>query len=201
MAASDKEPVIPFASAGEWEEWLHANHDRSPGIWMRLARRGVNVVSVTYAEAVDVALCHGWIDGQKGRLDESFWLQRFTPRGPKSRWSAINRARAMALMQAGRMTPAALAQVARAQADGRWEHAYAGQRAAAVPDDLRKALEANPQAAAFFASLDGVNRYAVLYRVQGAKRPATRERRIAQFVDMLNRHETLHPMPSRRPRS
>jgi uncharacterized protein YdeI (YjbR/CyaY-like superfamily) len=147
---------------------------------------------VTVAEAVEVALCFGWIDGQVARHDADWFLQRYTPRRRQSRWSRINRERALALIAAGRMRSAGLAQVEAARADGRWEAAYAGQRTATVPDDLRAALDANPAAAAFFATLRGANRYAILYRVQDAKRPETRARRIDRFVAMLARGETLH---------
>lgn len=186
-------PIVPFVSAGAWEGWLEEHGETSAGIWLKLAKKGADVPSVTYAEAVEGALVYGWIDGQKGAYDEAWWLQRFTRRGPRSAWSQINRATATELIAAGRMQPAGLAAVEGAQADGRWERAYAGARTAVVPDDLQQALDAWPAAAAFFATLDSANRYAVLYRVQDAKRPDTRARRIETFVAMLARGEKLHP--------
>ena len=148
--------------------------------------------TVTYAEALDVALCHGWIDGQKRGYDEAYWLQRFTPRGRRSKWSQINRDKAEALIAAGRMRLAGQAQVDAAKADGRWAAAYPGQKSATVPDDLAAALAADPQANAFFETLSGANRYAILYRVNDAKKPGTRAARIAKFVEMCHNHETLH---------
>ena len=151
------------------------------------------MTGLTYAEALDGAICFGWIDGQKAALDERFWLQRFTPRRPRSRWSQINRARADGLAGAGRMRAAGAAQVERAKLDGRWEAAYAGQRTAVVPEGLAAALAANPAASEFFATLDSANRYAILYRIDEAKRPLTRARRIERYVAMLAARETIHP--------
>jgi uncharacterized protein YdeI (YjbR/CyaY-like superfamily) len=186
-------PIVSFASREEWAEWLRAEHSTCNGVWLKLAKRGSGLASVSYSEALDVALCFGWIDGQKRGLDESHWLQRFTPRGPRSRWSRINRDRAVALMERGEMHAAGRRAVEAAQADGRWEAAYAGARAATVPADLQAALDADERAREFFATLDGANRYAILYRVQEAKRPETRARRIARFVSMLAAGEKLHP--------
>ena len=185
-------PTVSFASAEEWAAWLDQEHDLSPGVWLRLGKKGAATAILRYPEALDVALRYGWIDGQKAALDEQAWLQRFTPRGPRSRWSRINRDKASALIERGVMQPAGLRQVELAQADGRWDAAYAGQRTAEVPDDLQAALDADPEAAAFFASLTGANRYAILYRVQDAKRPETRARRIEQYVAMCREHRTLH---------
>jgi uncharacterized protein YdeI (YjbR/CyaY-like superfamily) len=185
-------PVLLFGNRDAWEEWLDANHADAPGGWKEIAKAGSGVASITYAEAIEVALCFGWIDGQKARGDERVWRQRFTPRGPRSRWSKINRDKAQALIDAGAMRPAGLREVERAQADGRWEAAYDGQRTATVPDDLRAALDADPAASAAFAELDSANRYAILYRVHEAKRPETRARRIERFVAMLARGERLH---------
>jgi len=185
-------PTLPFASAAAWEAWLEAEHARAAGVWLRIAKRESGIATVTVAEAVEGALCFGWIDGQVARDDADWFLQRYTPRRPRSRWSRINRERALALIAAGRMRPAGLAQVEAARADGRWEAAYASASTATVPEDLRAALDANPAAAAFFATLRGANRYAILYRVQDAKRPETRARRIDRFVTMLARGETLH---------
>jgi uncharacterized protein YdeI (YjbR/CyaY-like superfamily) len=189
---TDELPMIAFADADAWEAWLEVEHARADGAWLKIAKRGAGVATVTHAEALDVAICFGWIDGTRRALDETYFLQRFTPRRRGSRWSQINTEKAQALIAAGRMRPAGLAEVQAAKADGRWDAAYAGQRTATVPDDLQAALDANPAAAAFFATLTSQNRYAILYRVQDAKRPATRARRIAQFVAMLARGETLH---------
>jgi uncharacterized protein YdeI (YjbR/CyaY-like superfamily) len=185
-------PIIAFASPAKWEEWLQEHHGTSKGLWLKIAKKGSGETTVTYAEALDVALCHGWIDGQKGSLDEAFFLQRFTPRGPRSKWSKINRDKVDALVAAKRMRPAGLAEVEAAKADGRWEAAYEGQRTITVPEDLQKELDANPKAAAFFATLSSVNRYAILYRIQDAKKPETRARRIETFMGMLERAETVH---------
>jgi uncharacterized protein YdeI (YjbR/CyaY-like superfamily) len=186
-------PILRFASREEWRAWLAAEHATSAGVWLKLAKAGTGIASVTYAEALEVALCHGWIDGRKGGFDDEFWLQRFTPRKPRSRWSRINRDKATALIERGEMEPAGLREVDAAKADGRWDAAYEGQRTATVPDDLQRALDANPAAAAFFSTLDGANRYAILYRVQDAKKPETRARRIDKYVAMLAAGEKLHP--------
>jgi uncharacterized protein YdeI (YjbR/CyaY-like superfamily) len=186
------QPTVAFPSCEAWEAWLETEHDRSEGVWLRIAKKGTGVDSVSYAEALEAALCYGWIDGQKRSLDDSHWLQRFTPRTARSKWSRINRDKAQALIDAGRMKPAGLREVERAKADGRWDAAYAGARAATVPDDLQRALDADPEARAFFATLDSANRYAILYRVQDAKRPETRTRRIEKYVAMLHAHETIH---------
>jgi uncharacterized protein YdeI (YjbR/CyaY-like superfamily) len=164
---------------------------------MKIAKPSAGVASVGYAEALEIALLFGWIDGQKQKLDADFWLQKFTPRGAKSRWSERNRASATRLMREGRMRPAGLAAVESAKRDGRWDRAYASQARATVPADLQRALDAKPEALAFFRTLDSANRYAILYRVQDAKKPETRAKRIADFVGMLARGETIHP-PRRR---
>jgi uncharacterized protein YdeI (YjbR/CyaY-like superfamily) len=186
-------PVLVFADPKAWEDWLAEHHDSARGVWVTFAKKGVDVATVTYPEAVEVALCHGWIDGQAAGLDDSFWLQRFTPRGPRSKWSQINCARAERLIEAGRMRPAGHAAIEAARQDGRWDAAYAPPSSATVPPDLQAALDANEGAAAFFATLSGANRYAILYRVGDAKRPETRTRRINQYVEMLARNETIHP--------
>jgi uncharacterized protein YdeI (YjbR/CyaY-like superfamily) len=186
-------PVRVFASQKEWEDWLAEHHGTAKGVWVTFAKKGVDVATVTYPEAVEVALCQGWIDGQAAPLDDSFWLQRFTPRGPRSKWSQINCARAERLIAGGRMQPAGHAAIEAARSDGRWDAAYAPPSTATVPPDLQAALDANPDAAAFFATLSGTNRYAVLYRVEDAKRAETRARRIKQYVEMLARKETIHP--------
>lgn len=189
---SDQLPVLPFASAAAWEAWLEREHASAAGVWLRIAKKDSDIATVTYAQALDVALCFGWIDGQKRAFDATWFLQRFTPRKRGSRWSKINVGHAERLIAAGHMRPAGLAQVEAARADGRWAAAYDGQRSASVPPDLQAALDANPAAATFFATLRGASRYAILYRVQDAKRPETRARRIARFVAMLERGETLH---------
>lgn len=185
------QPVISFASVPECEAWFVEHSADLRGFWLKIGRSG-RAHTVTYAEALDVALGHGWIDGQKRGYDESYWLQRFTPRGPRSTWSQINRDKAEALIEAGRMHPAGQAQVDAAKADGRWAAAYAGQKSATVPDDLAAALAADPRAEAFFEGLSSANRYAILYRVQAAKRADTRAARIAKFVQMCHHHETVH---------
>lgn len=187
-------PIIAFASAQEWQAWLDEHAADAAGVWVKIAKKGAGVPSVTYAGALEAALCVGWIDGQKGAYDDAWWLQRFTRRGPRSIWSKINVAAVEALTLAGRMQPAGLAAVAAAKADGRWAAAYEGQRTATVPADLQAALDASPTAAAGWAGLNGANRYAVLFRVHGAKRPETRIRRIEKYVAMLERGEKLYPL-------
>ena len=179
-------PVEAFASQGDWATWLEEHHATAPGVWLRFAKKASGIESVSYGEAVEVALCYGWIDGQMRRLDERFYLQRFTPRRRRSSWSKVNVEKATALIESGRMRPAGLAEVERAKADGRWAAAYEPPSRIAVPDDLERAFEANPKAREAFAALDSQNRYAILYRVHGAKRPETRARRIERFVAMLN---------------
>ena len=184
--------IILFADPAELEEWLEANGEGSSGVWLKIAKKGAPEPSITYAEALELALCFGWIDSQKRGHDETHFLQRFTPRRPRGRWSKINREKAEALEEAGALRPAGAAEVAAAKADGRWEAAYEGQRTAGVPDDLRAELDANPAAAAFFADLDSANRYAITYRLAEAKKAETRSRRLAKFVAMLERGEKVH---------
>ena len=186
-------PVLAFAGRGDWEAWLDQHAARSSGIWLKFAKKASGVASVGKPEAIETALAHGWIDGQLQPFDERFWLVLFTPRGPRSKWSQINRATALKLIDLGAMTPRGQAEVDRAQADGRWDAAYAPQSRAAVPDDLQAALDAEPKAAAFFATLKGANRYAVLYRIHEAGTPETRRERIDRFVAMLARGEVVHP--------
>jgi uncharacterized protein YdeI (YjbR/CyaY-like superfamily) len=185
-------PQIAFASAAEWEAWLEEHHAASDGVAVKIAKKGSGIASVVYPEVLDIALCFGWIDGRRNALDDRFFLQRFGPRRARSRWSQINREKAEALIAQGRMRPAGLAEVERAKADGRWDAAYAGQRAMGVPDDLQRELDARPQAAAFFAGLSSQNRYAILYRLHDAKRPETRARRLAKFVAMLEAGQTIY---------
>lgn len=187
------QPIIAFATAGEWERWLAVHHEEPGCRWLKLAKKGSVTTTLSYAEALDVALCYGWIDGQKGAYDEAFWLQRFCPRGPRSKWSQVNRDKVATLTSGGRMQPAGLAAVEAARADGRWAAAYEPPSRATVPADLQEALDADPYAAAFWATLNSANRYAVLYRIHDAKKPETRARRIEQFVAMLSRGEKLHP--------
>jgi uncharacterized protein YdeI (YjbR/CyaY-like superfamily) len=186
-------PGRAFRDAAALEAWLEAEHETADELLLRIAKQGTGIASVTYAQAVELALCFGWIDGVKRGVDAVWFIQRFTPRRARSRWSKINRGAAERLIAEGRMRPAGVAQVERARADGRWAAAYDGAATMTVPPDLQAALEAEPAALAFFATLDGRNRYAVLYRVHDAKRPETRARRIATFVAMLAAGETLHP--------
>ena len=187
------EPRLSFETRSAWAVWLAKNHRGCSGVWLRLAKKSSGVASVTYPEAIDTALCYGWIDGQKKPDDESYWLQRFTPRTGKSIWSKINREKALALIASRRMRAAGRKEIERAKADGRWEGAYDGARTSTVPADLQAALDRNKKAKAFFATLDGANRYAILFRVQTAKKPQTRAKRIQTFIQMLARHEKLHP--------
>jgi uncharacterized protein YdeI (YjbR/CyaY-like superfamily) len=186
-------PIVPFESPAAWEAWLEEHHAASEGLWLKISKKDSGIESVSYAEALDVALCYGWIDGQKGRFDEKFWLQRFTPRRPRSKWSKVNREKVAGLIKSGRMKPAGLREVEKAKSDGRWDAAYEAQSKATVPDDLRLALDANPKAAGFFETLNRANRYAILYRVGEAKRPQTRARRIEKFVAMLAEGEKIYP--------
>ncbi|MEW5849825.1 MAG: YdeI/OmpD-associated family protein [Myxococcota bacterium] len=185
--------ILGFHSKRAWAAWLAKNHQASSGLWLQLARTSSAEKSVTYAEALEVALSYGWIDGQKKSHDEATWLQKFTPRGPRSIWSKVNREKALALIASGDMEPAGLAAVEKAKADGRWDAAYDSPRSAAVPEDLRAAFDENSKAKAFFATLNSRNRYAILYRIQTAKKAETRAKRIAEFVAMLARGEKLHP--------
>jgi uncharacterized protein YdeI (YjbR/CyaY-like superfamily) len=189
----DDLPVVTADSQQSWRAWLDEHHASSTGVWLKIAKKGAPAETVSYAEAVEDALCYGWIDGQKGRLDDDYWLQRFTPRTTRSKWSKINREKAEQLIAVALMMPPGLREVEVARADGRWEAAYEGQATATVPPDLARALELNPVASAFFATLTGANRYAILYRIQDAKRPETRARRIEKYVAMLSEHKTIHP--------
>lgn len=193
MAGSTSDyPILLFADADEWASWLAEHHESARGVWLRLAKKAAELSSVSYAQALDVALCYGWIDGQKKSHDADSWLQKFTPRGKRSVWSKVNREKVETLVAAGRMMPAGLAAVEAAKGDGRWDRAYDSPSTATVPDDFQAAMDAAPDAAAFFATLNGQNRYAILWRIQTAVKPETRARRIEQFVAMLARRETLH---------
>jgi uncharacterized protein YdeI (YjbR/CyaY-like superfamily) len=187
------EERLSFPSAAEWESWLAERHADSAGVWLRLAKKRSGVESVHYPEVLELAIAFGWIDARRQALDEISFLQRFTPRRRGSRWSKANRETALRLIESGRMRPAGLREVEAAQGDGRWDAAYDGPRTASVPLDLERALAENEAARAFFVSLDSRNRYAVLYRIEAAKRPETRARRIAQLVELLARGEKLHP--------
>ena len=189
---ADDLPIEELATPAEWEAWLEEHHAEGRGVWLKFAKKGTGVTTVDYAEALDVALCFGWIDGQVQRFDETYYLQRFTPRTKRSKWSKRNREHVARLKKEGRMRPAGLAAVEAAKADGRWDAAYDSPTTAAVPDDLQAELDAHPKAAAFFATLSSANRYAILYQLQDAKRPETRARRIAKYVAMLERGETVH---------
>lgn len=200
--SSARPPLAPtrFKTAKAFDTWLKRHHARSDGLWLKIAKRGADEPSVTYAEAVEIALCWGWIDGQKKALDDRHFLQRFTPRRARSIWSKTNVERVEGLIAAGRMQAPGLAQIEAARSDGRWARAYDGARASAVPDDLTAALDALPRAKAFFETISSSNRYAVLWRIQTAVKPETRARRIAQFVQMLARGEVIHPLkPAAKP--
>ena len=191
-------PILAFKSQQAWNTWLVAQAASSEGLWLKLAKKSAGIAGVSKSEAVDTALCHGWIDGQLDSFDDQFSLVRFTPRRQTSKWSERNRSRALQLIESGQMLPAGLKEVERAQEDGRWETAYAPQSTAQVPDDLSMALKRNTKAARFFETLDRVNRYAILYRVHNAKKPETRVARIKKFVAMLAAGETIHPRKSKR---
>ena len=193
MGADDGLATIAFPSAAEWEAWLEANHATAPGVWIKMAKKDSGVDSVRYPEVLESALCFGWIDGRREALDERFFLQRYTPRRARSRWSRINREKAERLIADGRMRPAGLAEVEQARTDGRWDAAYEGQRSIVVPEDLRRELDARPEAKAFFEQLSSQNRYAILYRLHEAKRPETRARRLEKFVAMLEAGEKIYP--------
>ncbi len=185
-------PIIAFADLAAWEAWLVDQADGSPGLWLKIAKAGNTDSALTKAQAIDGALCHGWIDGQIDKCDDAWFLTRFTPRTAKSKWSEKNRKRAEELISEGRVSPAGLAAIESAKADGRWDTAYSPASTAIEPDDLRNALDADPKARAFFDMLTGANRYAILYRIHDAKKLETRAARIAKFVAMCAAHETLH---------
>src|SRR5918992_4524259 len=192
MTAKDL-PIVPFASRDAWEAWLKEHHAASDGLWLKIAKKGSGIETVPYVEALEAALCYGWIDGQKASCGDHYWLQRFTPRRARSKWSKVNRQKATELIKRGKMKPAGLREVERAKADGRWDAAYDAQSTATVPDDLRRELEKNDKAREFFATLDSANRYAILYQIQDAKRPETRARRIAKYVAMLSEQKKIYP--------
>jgi len=191
--SDEEEPTVVCAGPEEWRAWLEEHHAGEQGAWLKIAKKGSGIASVSHAEALDVAICFGWIDAVRHAHDDDWFLQRFTPRRARSKWSQVNRDKVIALTEAGRMHPAGLAEVERAKADGRWDAAYAPQSQATVPDDLQAELDARPKAKATFATLKSQNRYAILFRLRDAKRPETRARRLQQFVEMLERGETPYP--------
>lgn len=192
MASSEIE-ARAFPTAVAWQDWLEEHHATAAGLWLKLAKRGAGEATLSYADALETAICFGWIDAQTRGLDQQYWLKRFTPRRPGSKWSRINTQKAEALIASGRMRPPGLAEVEQARADGRWAAAYAGAATIEVPADLAAALAAEPAAAAFFATLNSANRYAILYRLTTLKRADSRARKIARYVQMLADGKTLHP--------
>ena len=186
-------PIKPFASKTKWAEWLVKQHDKSAGVWLKLDKKDSGIPSVTYEEALDVALSYGWIDGQKKGFDDKYWLQKFTPRGPKSIWSKINTEKAEKLIASGEMKPAGLKAIEAAKQDGRWDAAYASQKNITVPEDFQAALEENQKAKAFFAKLKSAERYSFLFRLHHAKKPETRAKHIQKFLEMLEKNEKFYP--------
>jgi uncharacterized protein YdeI (YjbR/CyaY-like superfamily) len=193
MKQPDTLPTISFATQQDWEAWLKEHHTDTKGLWLKIAKKGTAIPSVDYLEALDSALCYGWIDGQKASCDDKYWLQRFTPRNPKSMWSKANCDKATALIAARRMQPAGLRQVQSARDDGRWDLAYESQSKITIPDDFQRELDKNQEAKEFFSTLNSVNRYAILRRIQISKKPETRAARTEKFIDMLSKHQKLYP--------
>jgi uncharacterized protein YdeI (YjbR/CyaY-like superfamily) len=191
-AKSPNIPVRAFRDAVAWDSWLSKNQSAVNGIWMRIAKKASGKKSVTYPEAVEIALCHGWIDGLKRPESETTWLQRFTPRRQRSIWSKINREKALALIESGRMKQAGVNEIERAKKDGRWESAYDSPRNATMTPEFEQALNRNPRAKTFFGTLSAANRYAILWRIQVAKKAETREKRVRSFIEMLEKGETVH---------
>ncbi len=192
MSAEGEAPAL-FENAGQWTAWLKKHHASSTGIWLRIAKKDADLVSLTIGQALDGALCYGWIDGQRKSLDAESYLQRYTPRAKRSPWSKINREKVIALIASRKMRAPGLAEIERAKEDGRWEAAYASQKNMEMPEDLSAALTKKPRAKKFFDQLDSRNRYAVLLRLHSAKKAETRERRVQAFVTMLDSHETFYP--------
>lgn len=193
MAATVESPVKLFKNQKAWEDWLEKHADSSPGLWLRIGKKSSKLKSISHQEALDTALCYGWIDALRKTLDDDSFIQRFTPRTKKSLWSKINRDKALALIKSGRMRPGGVAAIEAAKSDGRWQAAYDSHRTSTVPQDLQEELDRNPKAKAFFATLNSQNRYAVLFRIQTAAKSETRRKRISQFVEMLEQHRKLHP--------
>lgn len=188
---SNELPTLPFANKKKWSDWITKQHATSSGLWLKLAKKDSGIPSITYEEALDVALCYGWIDGQKKGFDDKYWLQKFTPRGAKSIWSKINTEKVERLIASGEMKPAGLKAVQAAKADGRWDAAYASQKNISIPDDFQAALDRNENAKANFAKLKSAERYSFLFRIHNVKKPETRARKIQQFVELLEKGETL----------
>ena len=192
MSDAKKQPVVWFETQNDWDNWLAENHPKSNGVWLKIAKKGKGVTSVNYAEALDVAICYGWIDGQKQKFDDQFFLQKFTPRRPRSLWSKINREKVENLIAAGKMKPAGMAEVDAAKSDGRWDAAYDSPGNMTVPEELQAALDANPTANAFFETLNKTNRYSFCFRVQTARNPEIRKTRIEKLIAMLENGEKFH---------
>ena len=192
MSESSELLILPFASQSKWADWIAKQHDKSAGVWLKLAKKDSGIPSVTYAEALDIALCYGWIDGQKNSFDEKYFLQKFTPRRPKSIWSKINVEKVERLIASGQMKPSGLKAIEAAKADGRWKQAYSSQKNISVPEDFQSALDKNKKAKAFFETLNSSNRYPFLFRIETAKKAETRAKRIQQFVEMLAKNEKFH---------
>jgi len=199
MKKTTELPLLPFENKKIWITWLAKQHDQSAGVWLKLAKKDSGVPSITYEEALDVALCYGWIDGQKKGFDDKYWLQKFTPRGRRSIWSKINTEKAERLIARGEMKPAGLKVIDAAKQDGRWDAAYASQKNISLPDDFQTALEKNKKAKAFFATLKSSQRYSFLFRIHTAKKAETRAKRIQQFIEMLEKGETIHEFSKKGP--
>jgi uncharacterized protein YdeI (YjbR/CyaY-like superfamily) len=193
MKNADNLPIIAFATQQDWEEWLKEHHGDTRGVWLKIAKKDAGIPSVSYPEALEEALCYGWIDGQKATFDAHYYLQKFTPRRPKSIWSKVNCDKVAALLASGRMQAAGIRQVELAKADGRWEAAYDSQSKMTVPDDFQQELDNNEKAKEFFNTLNSVNRYAILFRIQTAKKPETRSARISKFIEMLSNNQKIYP--------
>ena len=191
--ALPEQPLLLFESASDWEAWLKENHENSAGVRLQIAKKGSGHTSVTYAEALDVALCYGWIDGQKLPMDDKFFIQKFTPRRAKSVWSKVNTEKVEQLIKQGRMQPAGMKQIEAAKADGRWDAAYASQKNMEIPEDFQAELDNNPEAKAFFETLNKTNRFAIYFRITTAKKPETRRARIEKFIEMLTKQEKIYP--------
>jgi uncharacterized protein YdeI (YjbR/CyaY-like superfamily) len=193
MKNSDNLEVMSFETQQDLEAWLKEHHTDTKGIWLKIAKKEARTPSVSYSEALESAICYGWIDGQKASFDDRYWLQKFTPRTARSIWSKVNCDKATALITEGRMQPAGLRQVERAKSDGRWDKAYDSQSKITIPDDFQRELDNNPKAREFFKTLNSVNRYAILFRIQTAKKPETRSARIQKFIEMLSQHQKIYP--------
>lgn len=186
-------PILMLTSKSAWGEWLDTYHAQSDGVWLKIAKKSSTIVTVSYAEALEEALCYGWIDGQKKTYDDLFWLQKFTPRRPKSVWSKVNIDKVTELIESGKMKPAGLKEVTEAKEEGRWQAAYESQRNFTMPEDFQAELDKNPRAKAFFDTLNKQNRYAIYFRIHSAKKPETRQARINKFIAMLANNEKLYP--------